>query len=273
MAEYTHPTPEQQQELTIKNIIGNTNICKPCRVVAVNATSPLTVDVQPCDTLKTLTDGQNATYTEMPILRSVPVVFPHAQTAGFGLTVPVAVGDTGLLYFADRALGNFKKSGKATPPQQDGRITNSMRSHSLTDAIYLAGMCWDENGFPDYIGDGVQMRDKAGEHSATVHGGDVVIKSTSNSTITTADAQIEIKHGDATITLTDSNITIKKGGCVIVVTGAGITMTNGGATMGMSGGTTTIDGNFQVNGTISASGNISTGGNVSATGTVHGSNI
>lgn len=273
MAEYTHPTPEQQMELTIKSIIGNTNICKACYIVAVNNTSPLTVDVQPVDTLKTITDGKNATYTNMPILKNIPVVFPHSQASGFGCTLPLKAGDTGLLLFADRALGNFKLYGKETPPQQDGALTNAIRTHSLTDAIFVAGLCYNSNGYASYDTDGIQLRDKEATHQATVYSDKVVVKSTDASTITTTDNDITIQHNTATIVLSDSSVVVKKGGCTITVTDGGITMTNGGTTMGMSGGTTTIEGNFNVKGAITSTGNISSSGNISASGTVHGSNI
>ena len=274
MAEYTHPTQAQQLELTIKSMISNTNICKPCYVVAVNNDNPLTVNVQCVDKLKVISDnGKEASFVDMPLLKNVPVVFPNAQTNGFALTLPIKAGDTGYLIFADRALGNFKLYGKESAPQQDGSITNAIRSHSLTDAIFIPGLCYNNNGYASYESSGVEMRNKDASHKTTVYDDKVVIQSTDASTITTTDSDITIKHSSATIKLTDSNIVITKGGCTITITDGGIVMTNGGATMGMSGGTTTIDGNFHVNGAISASGNISSSGNISATGTVHGSNI
>ena len=270
MAEYTHPTQAQQLDLTIKNAINNTNICKACLVVKVNQTSPLTVDVQPVDTLKTVADGKNATYTNMPVLKNVPVIQFHSQSSGFGCTIPITVGDTGYLVFADRALGNFKKYGKETPPQQDGEITNAIRSHSLTDAIFIAGLCHNSNGYGSYDGDCIVLRDKENTHAVAVYADKVVVKSTDKSTITTTDNDITVDHNGASVVCNDTSVTVTKGGCSVIITDGGISITSsgpvtmkstGGASMGMDGNTITLDGDLQVSGKITA------------TGTVHGSNI
>lgn len=282
MAEYTHPTAIQQLDLTIKNAINNTNICKACVVVAVNQTSPLTVNVQPVDTLKIVEDGKNATYTNMPILKNIPVIQFHSQSSGFGCTIPVSVGDTGYLVFADRALGNFKKYGKETPPQQDGAVTNAIRSHSLTDAIFIAGLCHNSNGYGAYDNDCVVLRDKERLHSVAVYADKVVVKSTDASIITATDNDITVDHNGASVVCNDTSVTISKGGCSVVITDGGIAITatgpvtmksSGGASMGMDGNTITLDGDLNVNGNITNTGNVTTSGNVSATGTVHGSNI
>lgn len=70
--------------------------------------------------------------TSSPILPQVPCIFLGG--GGCSLTFPVAAGDTCLLFFNDRDIGNWFTTGvAATPPP-------SNRAHHISDAIALVGL-------------------------------------------------------------------------------------------------------------------------------------
>ena len=67
----------------------------------------------------------------IPLLVGCPVV--TLQGGGAAVQMPVAAGDTALVFFSDRNLGNWLNSGsEALPP--DGRM------HDLSDAVALVGL-------------------------------------------------------------------------------------------------------------------------------------
>lgn len=68
----------------------------------------------------------------------VPVWRP--RSGGVVLSLPLSVGDTGLLIILDRASGEFKRLGGVVDPVD-------ARHHDLTDCIFLPGFVgpWDED--------------------------------------------------------------------------------------------------------------------------------
>lgn len=103
-------------------------VCVPCSVLAVTACQQ--VDVQP--TLKV----RYAAATEavdMPAVSNVPVCFPMGQN--YRIKVPIAVGDLGLLIFADRSLDKWKDLSSAQTVSPD-----DVRAHQLTDAVFVPGL-------------------------------------------------------------------------------------------------------------------------------------
>jgi hypothetical protein len=66
-----------------------------------------------------------------PILASVPVV--HLRGGGFFAHFPVAVGDTGLLFFCDSDIGAWRATDAVSDPGTDHR-------HGLAGAVFLPGL-------------------------------------------------------------------------------------------------------------------------------------
>ena len=65
---------------------------------------------------------------DIAIMPRVPIGFFKA--GGFVLTLPVAVGDEGLIIFSDRGLGVWKETGKKAPPRET-------HLHALSDGVFI----------------------------------------------------------------------------------------------------------------------------------------
>lgn len=86
------------------------------------------VNVQPLIKEKLL---NNTAPIALPILQDVFVVSPRGAT--YGLKLPIAVGDTGILIFAERSLDVWSTQGGLVDPL-DGR------HHTLSDAVFVPGL-------------------------------------------------------------------------------------------------------------------------------------
>lgn len=73
----------------------------------------------------------DGTFTPMPILNNVPVIFPRA--GGASLTFPVVKGDTCLLLFIERSTDLWKSVGGQVNPDDP-------RKFSLSDAVAVMGL-------------------------------------------------------------------------------------------------------------------------------------
>ncbi len=82
---------------------------------------------------------QNGTSLDYPVLSGVPVIFPRC--GGASITMPVLRGDTCLVMFLDRDSTAWLLGGKKVKPK-------SMRSHHLSDAVAIMGLCPFTNKSP-----------------------------------------------------------------------------------------------------------------------------
>ena len=114
-------------DLAFQNLGRQLRVCVPGKVIAVNGNQ--LVDVQPLHLVK-YTTGETAM---MPIVQDVLVSM--AVGTNYSVKLPVAVGDTGLVLFADRALDVYAASDGTTPLDP---LDN--RTHDLTDAIFVPGL-------------------------------------------------------------------------------------------------------------------------------------
>lgn len=87
------------------------------------------VNVQPTLQIKYI--DQSSPQNMKPI-SNVPVGTPKG--AGWSIKVPIAVGDTGLLVFADRSLDVWLAGSGGIVDPQDGR------THDLSDAVFYPGL-------------------------------------------------------------------------------------------------------------------------------------
>lgn len=280
MALYNSPTEAQQQEINIKRTLASLNVCKPCKVTAIYTDrSPFQVQVQCTDKIKVST-GSEVSYIEMPLIDAY-VLMPHCQSSDFSITLPVAVGDTGILLFSDKALGSFLQYGDSAPPQTDGDASqNSIRSHSLTDAIYLAGMDWQGNSIKEYNhAPAIEIRNGDRSERITITDNDITVRSTDATEIKTDGSKITATHQNGVITVEDgkieithtaSKVTIDASGSVQIEAPAGVqintsslAITSPTCSMSMSGGKVGIQGDLECSGDVK-------GGNISLQGHVHG---
>ncbi len=103
--------------------LGGLRVATPGRVTAVGNG---TVDVQPLIKIKT-EDG----HASAPLLVGVPVVQPAA--GGYTITFPIAVGDTVLVVYQDRAIDGWADKG------EEG-VQVEYRAHHPSDAIAIIGL-------------------------------------------------------------------------------------------------------------------------------------
>lgn len=132
----------QQNDVTAEAIdtaLGNLRVATPGRVVAVGKG---TVDVQPLVKIKTATGDDSA-----PLLVGVPTVQPAA--GGFTITFPIAIGDTVLVVFQDRAIDGWADKG------EEGTQVE-YRAHHPSDAIAIIGLFSPTNA-PETTSGGLEI--------------------------------------------------------------------------------------------------------------------
>lgn len=280
MALYNSPTEAQQQEINLKRTLASLNVLKPCKVTALYPDrTPFQIQVQVTDKIK-VSDGAEVSYIEMPLLDAY-VLMPHTQATDFSITMPIKVGDTGILLFSDKALGSFLQYGESMPPQTDGDASqNSIRSHSLTDAIYLAGMDWQGNSIKGYNHTpAIEIRNGDRSERITVTDDDITIHSTDATEIKTDGSKITATHKNGVITVDDgkieithtaSKVTIDASGQIqieapagVIINTSSLAITSPSCSMSMANGKVGIQGDIECSGDIKA-------GNISLQGHIHG---
>jgi len=113
-----------------ESMVADLHTALPGKIVKYDE-STQKADVQPL-IKERYTDESGAQQSrELPVIPSVPVQFPGA--GGYRITFPVAVGDTGLIMFAEASLDKWLVSGGTVNPADE-------RRHDLTDAVFLPGL-------------------------------------------------------------------------------------------------------------------------------------
>lgn len=113
-----------------ESMVADLHTALPGKIVKYDE-STQKADVQPL-IKERYTDESGAQQSrELPVIPSVPVQFPGA--GGYRITFPVAVGDTGLIMFAEASLDKWLVSGGTVDPDDE-------RRHDLTDAVFLPGL-------------------------------------------------------------------------------------------------------------------------------------
>jgi hypothetical protein len=110
--------------------LQDTRVAMPGRIVSYDATKQV-ADVQPVVRDTRDVDFQ-ATVTQLPVINSVPLVFPYG--GAFRLLFKPAVGDTVLLVFCDVSIDIWAHQGGDDVDPRDGR------RHELSDAIAIVGV-------------------------------------------------------------------------------------------------------------------------------------
>ena len=109
-------------------------------------------------------NGQEIT---IPPLVDVPAQFPHA--GGFCITVPIKVGDEGLVVFSSRCIDGWYASGSQSKPL-DNRIND------LSDGFFIVGCNSVTNKIPDFYNDGASMQTDDGATYIRLTEGTIYIK-------------------------------------------------------------------------------------------------
>ena len=109
------------------NKMSEMNYCLPARIENVQNLKEGRVDVKPLYIPRYIDN----TYSELPVIKNVPIVFPSSNKSG--TVFPVEQGDTILLIFAQCNIDNFK--GGSVEPYS----TVFDRKFDFNDAIALVG--------------------------------------------------------------------------------------------------------------------------------------
>lgn len=177
------------QELQ-KKITNSINVCMPGIVESYDfKTQKANIKI---DSKKKEDDYS---FTEYPVISGVPVIMP--SSGGAYMTMPVKVGDSCIVFFADKDITNWL-TGIATQKPE------TKRTHHLSDAVAILGLKQfnkansienneDLNIF--YAGTTIKIKQN----------GDVEIDSKNHLKISSKTAEINLEH-DATINCRDVHL-------------------------------------------------------------------
>lgn len=123
------PTTDMVIQAFIDSALRQCRVWMPATVLTVTPGGTTQVSVQP-QLLRTFTNSP--TPVKLPPLQNVPVFYPRG--ANYGVKLPVAVGDSGIVLFCDQSLDIWKAQ---TEP---GYVwPQSTRAHDLSDGCFIPG--------------------------------------------------------------------------------------------------------------------------------------
>lgn len=169
--------------------------------------------IQQIDTLDGVTEFRN-----IDPIPNVPVCIPRSQGLGLSVTIPIQVGDEGVIHFAERGLDNWLEKGGVQPPAEPVQP----RSHDLSDAIFVPGIMNKPTPIAAYSTDSIEVRNEDGTVALEVSPTSVAMRAGAESISLPGDGNIYIsgniiQTGDHTASGTVTGVTD-------VVTGAGISL-------------------------------------------------
>ena len=154
------------------------NTCLPGTVTSYDAGSQRAT-VQPAVRMRQ-PDGREE---ELPVLNSVPVIWP--RSGGASMTFPVKAGDGCLILFNQRSTDEYKNNGKTNTPQDP-------RMFDMSDAVAIMGfVSFSGGGGPD---DAIEIK----------LGGSTILVKTDGVEITTSDVKV-----NAPLSTYSGNVTIQ----------------------------------------------------------------
>lgn len=139
MPKTSKPTLNQAITGPIEKRLRNAAMALPGVVKKFNGT---TVDVQPGvhRTIPSSEDPDLDELEEMPVIPNVPIVW--VQSVGIKVRGTLRVGDPVLIIAMDRDISGWRKSGKASAP-------NDARSHHWGNCIAIPGLIPNSDPFPE----------------------------------------------------------------------------------------------------------------------------
>lgn len=187
----TDMTDRRRQPISLDNALKSfwdlnakeMNTALPATVLAFDATKQQ-VTVQP--TIKAVVKDDTSQekifnrlgnkigvkHVEMPAIEGVPVQYMRAGT--FSITVPITVGDTGLLVFTQRSISRWIKEG-GIAKQED------LNLFAYSNAIFLPFVPSEINADASYSSTALEI--KAGSDKISLDGSNVSITTSGNVTV------------------------------------------------------------------------------------------
>jgi hypothetical protein len=130
------PSEIDIQDQATREALSDLHTCMPGEVVAVRSGSSDArqfVDVLPLLQREVVDEDGEPQSEAYPVLQMVPV--GYMQGGGFFLSLPMRIGDTVLLVFAERSLDSWLQT--ATPGARTPVVPGDLSTHSLQGAIAL----------------------------------------------------------------------------------------------------------------------------------------
>jgi hypothetical protein len=135
----TDPTLEEVLQEVLDIRLADVHTALPGKVIRYDAAKQV-ADVQPMVRSASETAEGAVTVRSYPALVSVPVAF--LSGGGFHLSLPLAVGDTGLLVFSELPIDRWRASGQESHPAD-------VRRHHVTSAVFFPGLAPRARAFTD----------------------------------------------------------------------------------------------------------------------------
>lgn len=244
----------------IRRIILEVNTSIPGEIVSFNPANQ-TATVQPCVRSVVINIKGEKRNLTLPIIASVPVMFPYSTTSGFSITYPVQKGDQCLIIFSQRCIDNWLAYGSV----QDGVEPDRPRAHDLADAIAIVGLIPNPSAISSFQTDGVEIRNKDRKVHAKVTDTNVELISNDVSTHIKPDGvYINTKTVQADF-LTSGDVLLTASGNIVATVTGNVDITSSANVSVKAAGQVTINApNTNVVGNL----NVSTG----ATGAIVGTN-
>lgn len=170
---YSDDKTQSINDDAVRSSINTMIIVKVVKVYAATQR----VDVKPCISVK-IEDVNSLTkiYTrtgkkvgvseiEMPEILNVPICHPRA--GNFMITLPIQVGDNGMLIFCQQDISAWKERGGSNVEQKD------LAQFDINNCIFLPYVASDVDVVSDYNADALEIR--AGDDKMTMAGDGKVV--------------------------------------------------------------------------------------------------
>lgn len=182
-----------------------------------------TVTVQPVIRERIRDQDGNMSFTDLPLLLDVPVVFPRA--GGFVLTMPISPGDECLVIFGDMCIDAWWSNGGV-------QNQTEKRRHDLSDGFAIMGGWSQPRVVSGYSMDSAQLRTEDGETKISIKPGEInIIAATVNVNATTANVSVDTASISAAETI---SINAPKGVVISATDPSGDGVTIAGKTQSQS---------------------------------------
>jgi hypothetical protein len=141
------PTWPEVLDRLREKIMQELHVALPAQVESYDPSTQL-ASVKPLIQDVFYDEDDSLTSISLPVITNVPVLWPSG--GGFGVTCPLAAGDTVTVLFHDRSLDAWLAQGSEQAPED-------LRRHALKDAVAIPG-CWPKpSAMPGVPSDGAQL--------------------------------------------------------------------------------------------------------------------
>lgn len=148
----------------------------------------------------------------MAPIQDVPV--QYMRSGDFAITMPIAVGTTGMLIFCQRDISLWMKNGGVAQQGQLNRF-------DINDAVFIPGVFNNVNKLADYNPNALEIR--AGSDKISMDGSNIVITSGGNVNVTGDQVNVT----GSTVNVDGDTVNLAGGGAGVARIGDDVNLTTG----------------------------------------------